>query len=89
MLSMNVWGNAEQEPPEEPNTAAQLRLPGAEYNGRMRNINVFFVILLIIFKQMMYWLRGLNVKICGFILFDKTWVDLFFLLSAWLEMYFE
>lgn len=89
MLSMNVWGNADQEPSEEPNTAAQLRLPAAEYNAKMMNINVLFGILQIIFKRMMCWLRGLNVKICGIILFDKTWVGLVFLFSAWLEMNFE
>lgn len=60
MFSMNVWENAEgnQEPSEEPNRAAQLRLPGAEINAKMMNMKVFFVIILISFDvltQVIKW----------------------------------
>lgn len=69
MLSMNVWGNADsnQEPSEEPNTAVQRRLPGAEFNAKIMNMKVFFVIVLI-----KWCIDSMDqIQICGFSLLKK------------------
>lgn len=79
MLSMNVWGNADsdQEPSEEPYTAVQLRLPGAQFCHHSDHFCANDVLTQWIkfkFADLVFW------KNMGWFIF---------LLSEWLEMHFK